>query len=401
MRKNKIMIIGLGYVGLSLAVLLAQNNDIIAIDVDKDKIDKVNLKISPIKDQEIADFLANKDLKIKASLFVDNLSFDVDYIIICTPTNYYEEINNFDTSSIDSILEMINNKTKAPIIIKSTIPIGYMKQIRQRYPELDLMFAPEFLREGKALYDNLYPSRIIIGSDLNNEYLVDKANHFALLLKESALSNNITTLIVDYTEAESIKLFANTYLALRIAFFNELDTFAETNDLNAKNIIEGICCDQRIGDYYNNPSFGYGGYCLPKDTKQLLSNYQGIPQNIIEATIKSNKTRKDFIVDQIITRITSLTIEKPIIGIYRLTMKKDSDNYRESSIFIIMKQLKNKYKIIIYEPIVNDEIFNEFEVISELTDFKLKSDLIIANRIDDNLADCLDKVYSRDIYYRD
>ncbi len=402
MKEKNITVIGLGYVGLSIAVLLSQNNKIIAADIDVEKINKLNSKISPIKDFEIQDFLMNKKLNLTAQLLEDVQYSETDYIIICTPTNYYEEINNFDTASIDNLLkELADKDVEATIIIKSTIPIGYMKKIAQRHPNLSLLFAPEFLREGKALYDNLYPSRIIIGTLLSDEYLIKKANEFAVLLKESALKEDIPILCVDYMEAESIKLFANTFLALRISYFNELDTFDETNGLNAKNIIEGICYDSRIGDYYNNPSFGYGGYCLPKDTKQLLSNYQGIPQNLIEATIISNKTRKEFVIDSIVTMIDNLLKEDPIIGIYRLTMKKDSDNYRESSIFTIIEQLKNKYKIIIYEPMINNELFNEFEIVNELKDFKLKSDLIIANRIDDNLVDSLDKVYSRDIYYRD
>lgn len=402
MKKNKIIVIGLGYVGLSLAILLAQKNSVIALDIDKNKIDKINAGISPIKDKEIEEYLESEDLDLKSNLVSNILYNESDFIIISTPTNYDELENNFDTSSIDKILYDFNQQgIKSIIVIKSTIPIGYMKKVSKDYPNLNLLFSPEFLREGKALYDNLHPSRIIVGTDLENNYLVEKANQFIKLLSDGALDNNIPTLVVGYSEAESIKLFANTYLALRISYFNELDTYAKTHNLDAKSIIEGVSYDPRIGDYYNNPSFGYGGYCLPKDTKQLLSNYESVPQNLIESTINSNVTRKNFIVNQVLDIISDDT-NKKVIGIYRLTMKKDSDNYRESSIFAIMEQLSNQdIEIIIYEPTIKESKYSNFNVISDINDFKNKSDLIIANRIENELLDIMDKVYTRDLYFRD
>lgn len=402
MKKNKIIVIGLGYVGLSLSILLAQKNKVVAIDIDNEKVEKINSKISPIKDFEIKNYLNSKDLDLKASLPSDLYYTDCNYIIISTPTNYDEIENNFDTSSIDILLDNFNKlNISVPIVIKSTIPIGYMNKKCKEYSNLNLLFSPEFLREGKALYDNLHPSRIIVGCELVNSKLVESAKNFIQLLVESALDKDIPILLVGYSEAESIKLFANTYLALRISYFNELDTFAKTHGLDSKSIIDGVSLDPRIGNYYNNPSFGYGGYCLPKDTKQLLSNYKNVPQNIIESTIHSNITRKQFIVNQIMEIINN-DKSKKVVGIYRLTMKKDSDNYRESSIFSILEQIaRHNIEIIIYEPTISENIYLNYKVLNNIEDFKSKSDLIIANRIEEELLDVMDKVYTRDLYYRD
>lgn len=396
---KNIVIVGIGYVGLSNAVLLAQNNKVFALDIDSIKTKKINEKISPLSDIEIQDYLQNK----KLNLFCDTMEngekyfLSADYIIISTPTNYREEENCFDTSSVESVLTQIkSSKTKATVVIKSTIPIGYSEKISKRFNMPNILFSPEFLREGSALKDNLYPSRIIVGYSKENPEMLDKAKEFADLLKEGAIKKDVDTLFPYFTEAESIKLFANTFLALRVAFFNELDTFAIANNLNSAQIIKGVSLDSRIGNYYNNPSFGYGGYCLPKDTKQLLQNYDGIPQNLIKAIIESNNTRKDFIVQEIIKR-------KPtVVGIYRLTMKTNSDNFRQSSILSIIEKLANQgIKIVIYEPSLGSKEFNKFEVNNNLSEFKKNCDLIIANRNSKELADVNSKLYSRDIYTRD
>ena len=387
---KKIGVIGAGYVGMSIAILLSQQNEVVIIDIDKNKVNKINKGISPINDEYIEEYLNNNNLNIFATLDYSILK-GFDYVIICTPTNYIEEKNSFDTSSIESVIEKIldiNNDVN--IVIKSTIPIGYMDSIQKKYDK-NILFSPEFLREGKALYDNLYPSRIIISPD------VAEAREFAEMIQNCILKKDVATLFMNYKEAEAVKLFANTYLAMRVAFFNEIDTFAEIKGLDTKKIIDGVCLDLRIGDFYNNPSFGYGGYCLPKDTKQLLANYKDVPQTIISSVISSNNIRKHHIASMIENK-------KPnIVGIYRLIMKKNSDNYRESSIIDIIKILSDKgINVIIYEPFlknveINDKIFVE----NDLNIFKNKCDLIVCNRMDAKLNDIIDKVYTRDIFDMD
>ncbi len=386
----KIAVAGTGYVGLSLATLLSQKNEVVALDVIEEKVNMINKRISPIKDEKIEEFFKNKELSLKATLDYKEAFNNAEYIIISTPTNYDEELDYFDTTSIEDVIEkVISMNIDTTMVIKSTIPVGYIKEIRKKYKIDNILFSPEFLREGKALYDNLYPSRIIVGEKSK------KAEVFANLLKEGAEKKDIPILFMDSTEAEAVKLFANTYLALRVSYFNELDTYAEVKGLNTKDIIDGVCLDPRIGTHYNNPSFGYGGYCLPKDTKQLLANYKNVPNNMIEAIVKSNDTRKKHIATMILKK-------KPkIVGIYRLTMKSNSDNFRSSAIQDIINHLKKKVKVIIYEPMTKDKTFNECEIISDLNEFKNKSDIIIANRINDELEDIKDKVYTRDIYIRD
>ena len=387
----KIAVTGVGYVGLSMAVLLSQHNEVMALDVIEDKVNMLNNHISPIKDAEIEDFLKNKKLNLKATLDYKEAFSGADYVIISTPTNYDEVKNYFDTSSVElSIERVLEVNSDATIIIKSTIPVGFVKRMREKYGVNNIIFSPEFLREGHALYDNLYPSRIIVGDT------TDKAVTFANLLKEGALKENIDVKFMDSTEAEAVKLFSNTYLAMRVSFFNELDTYAEVNGLNTKDIIEGMGLDPRIGDYYNNPSFGYGGYCLPKDTKQLLANYNGVPQNMISAIVKSNDTRKDYIAHVILDK------HPKVVGIYRLTMKANSDNFRCSAIQNIMKKLKdNNIEIIIYEPSFKLDEFEGYKVIKNFNDFANMSDVILANRLEEELSSCKSKVYTRDLYSRD
>lgn len=387
----KVAVAGTGYVGLSIACLLAQRNEVIALDVIKEKVDMINAGKSPIRDKEIEDFLANKKLDLKATLDYKEAFEGAKFIIISTPTNYNDETKYFDTSSVEDIIEkVISMNLDTTMVIKSTIPVGYVESIKKKYGISNIMFSPEFLREGKALYDNLYPSRIIVGEKS------ERAIEFANLLKDGALKENVETKYMNSTEAEAVKLFANTYLALRVSYFNELDTYAEIKGLNTKDIIEGVCLDPRIGTHYNNPSFGYGGYCLPKDTKQLLANFDDVPQNLIRAIVRSNETRKKHIADMVMRK------SPKVVGIYRLTMKADSDNFRFSAIQGVISRLKEKNtKIIIYEPTLKDEEFDGCKVIKEFKKFAEKADVIIANRYEDQLFEVREKVYTRDLYSRD
>ena len=393
----KIAVAGTGYVGLSNAVLLAQHNEVVAVDIVREKVDMINAKKSPIVDKEISEYLSKHELNLRATTDAETAYKSADYIIISTPTNYDPDKNYFDTSSVEAVIDLVKKiGSQATIVIKSTIPVGYTEKIRAEKGVKNILFSPEFLREGHALYDNLYPSRIVVSYPKDAPELQEKAKEFAALLKVGALKENIEILFPNCTEAEAIKLFANTYLALRVAFFNELDTYALSRGLNTKSIIQGICLDPRIGDFYNNPSFGYGGYCLPKDTKQLLANYRDVPQNLIQAIVASNSTRKDFIAEQIIAK-------KPrVVGIYRLTMKANSDNFRQSSIQGVMKRIKAKgIPVVVYEPTFKgDEFFNS-KVTKDLEAFKRECDVIIANRYADELLDVSGKLFTRDLFARD